>query len=179
MAAEGYARIAGKPAVVMLTTGPGSINAFNGVYGAFTDSIPMIVISGQVKRETCLSFHDLPNLRQLGDQEGPTVAMVTPICKSATLIREATDVQTVLPAACALAISGRSGPVWIDVPLDVQSSKEALVFPDPDLAAVAEDAGLEGIRPTIAERLKQSHRPLVLGGTVDDACAALHGHTRH
>ena len=87
MAAEGYARIAGKPAVVMLTTGPGSINAFNGVYGAFTDSIPMIVISGQVKRETCLSFHDLPNLRQLGDQEGPTVAMVTPICKSATLIR--------------------------------------------------------------------------------------------
>ena len=67
MAAEGYARITNKPAVVMLTTGPGSINALNGVYGAFTDSIPMIVISGQVKRETCLSFHDLPGLRQVGD----------------------------------------------------------------------------------------------------------------
>ena len=73
MAAEGYARVTGKPAVVMVTTGPGSINAMNGVYGAFTDSIPMIVISGQVKRETCLDWYDLPNLRQLGDQEGPTI----------------------------------------------------------------------------------------------------------
>jgi len=78
MAAEGYARIAGKPAIVMVTTGPGAINAFNGVYGAYTDSIPMIVISGQVKRETCLSFHELPALRQLGDQEGPTIAMRRP-----------------------------------------------------------------------------------------------------
>ncbi len=166
MAAEGYARIAGKPAVVMLTTGPGSINAFNGVYGAFTDSIPMILISGQVKRETCLSFHDLPHLRQLGDQEGPTVAMATPICKSATLIRDATDLQTVLPSAYALAIGGRPGPVWIDVPLDVQASKEVLAIPDP--AAPAEldcDSGLEAACLSIIERLKHSHRPLLLGGT--------------
>lgn len=165
MAAEGYARVAGKPAVVMLTTGPGSINAFNGVYGAFTDSIPLIVISGQVKRETCLSFHDLPNLRQLGDQEGPTVAMAAPICKSARIIREATDLQTVLPEAYSLAISGRPGPVWIDVPLDVQSSKEVLVIPDPLPVAVAKDDGLEAACLTVVERLKQSHRPLVLGGT--------------
>ena len=75
MAAEAYARITGKPAVVMLTSGPGSINALNGAFGAFTDSIPMIVISGQVKSETCLSFYDLPSLRQLGGQEGPTIAM--------------------------------------------------------------------------------------------------------
>lgn len=165
MAAEGYARIAGKPAVVMLTTGPGSINAFNGVFGAFTDSIPMIVISGQVKRETCLSFHDLPALRQLGDQEGPTVAMAEPICKSATLIREATDVQTVLPAAYALAIGGRPGPVWIDIPLDVQSSKEALRIPDPAPVQPAQHIGLEAACLTIVERLKHSHRPLLLGGT--------------
>ena len=80
MAAEGYARITGKPAVVMLTTGPGSVNALNGVYGAFTDSIPMIVLSGQIKRETCIDFHDVPGLRQLGDQEGPTIAMASPVC---------------------------------------------------------------------------------------------------
>lgn len=165
MAAEGYARIAGKPAVVMLTTGPGSINALNGVYGAFTDSIPMIVISGQVKRETCLSFHDLPNLRQLGDQEGPTVAMASPVCKCATIIREATDLETVLPKAYALAISGRPGPVWIDIPLDVQSSKEVLSIPDPLPVSVVCDEGLEASCLTIVERLKRAHRPLLLGGT--------------
>lgn len=165
MAAEGYARIAGKPAVVMLTTGPGSINAFNGVYGAFTDSIPMMVISGQVKRETCLSFQDLPRLRQLGDQEGPTVAMATPICKSATLIRDATDVQTVLPAAFALATSGRPGPVWIDIPLDVQSSKEVLDIAEPVKPVAHHDAGLQAACLEIITRLQQAHRPLLLGGT--------------
>jgi len=166
MAAEGYARIAGKPAAVMLTTGPGSINAFNGVYGAYTDSIPMIVISGQVKRETCLSFQDLPGLRQLGDQEGPTVAMAAPICKSATLIRDATDVQTVLPAAFSLAITGRPGPVWIDVPLDVQSSKDVLTIPDlvPPQAEL-QDKVLQTDCMAIVERLKQSNRPILLGGT--------------
>jgi TPP-dependent 2-oxoacid decarboxylase len=96
MAAEGYARIAGKPAVVMLTTGPGSVNALNGVYGAFTDSIPMIVLSGQIKRETCISFNDAPNLRQLGDQEGPTIAMASPVCKYARLVRSENDIETML-----------------------------------------------------------------------------------
>jgi acetolactate synthase-1/2/3 large subunit len=165
MAAEGYARIAGKPAVVMLTTGPGSINAFNGVYGAFTDSIPMIVISGQVKRETCLSFHDLPHLRQLGDQEGPTVAMAAPVCKSATLIRNATDVQTVLPTAFSLAISGRPGPVWLDIPLDVQSAKVSLNIPDPMTVEPLASSGLEAVCLSIIDRLKKAHRPLLLGGT--------------
>jgi acetolactate synthase-1/2/3 large subunit len=165
MAAEGYARIAGKPAVVMLTTGPGSINAFNGVYGAFTDSIPMIVISGQVKRETCLSFHDLPKLRQLGDQEGPTVAMAASICKSVTLIRDATDLETVLPQAYAQATSGRPGPVWIDVPLDVQSSKELLSIPKPAIGGKHQPDDLDAICLEIVQRLKKAHRPLILGGT--------------
>lgn len=165
MAAEGYARIAGKPAVVMLTTGPGSINAFNGVYGAFTDSIPMIVISGQVKRETCLSFQNLPRLRQLGDQEGPTVAMAAPICKSATLIRDAAHVQTVLPEAYALAISDRPGPVWIDIPLDVQSAKETLTIPAPVLPAKQQAADLQAACMEIIQHLQKAHRPLILGGT--------------
>ena len=165
MAAEGYARIAGKPAVVMLTTGPGSINAFNGVYGAFTDSIPMIVISGQVKRETCLSFQDLPNLRQLGDQEGPTVAMAAPICKSATLIRDANHVLTALPEAYALAVSGRPGPVWLDIPLDVQSAKESLIIPAPVLPSKQQASDLQAACLEIIQRLQKAHRPLLLGGT--------------
>lgn len=165
MAAEGYARISGKPAVVMLTTGPGSINALNGVYGAYTDSIPMIVISGQVKRETCLSFQDLPNLRQLGDQEGPTVAMAATICKSATLIREPAHVATVLPQAFALAISGRPGPVWIDIPLDVQSSNESLCIPDLVMETSHQQTDIESVCLQVIQQLQQAHRPLILGGT--------------
>ena len=75
MAAEGYARVTGRPALVNVTTGPGGINALNGVFGAFTDSIPMLIVSGQVKRETCMAFRDVPGLRQLGDQEVDIVRM--------------------------------------------------------------------------------------------------------
>src|SRR5271167_4036963 len=68
MAAEGYARVTGSVGVVCVTAGPGGMNALNGVFGAFTDSIPMLVISGQTKRETLLASYDVPGLRQLGDQ---------------------------------------------------------------------------------------------------------------
>jgi len=166
MAAEGYARISGKPAVVMVTTGPGSINSFNGVFGAFTDSIPMIVISGQVKRETCLSFYDLPELRQLGDQEGPIVEMVSPICKYAMLIRSPEDLITVLPEAYRQAVSGRPGPVWIDIPLDIQSSNDEIVIPDVELNTVSENStDLEAVCKDVVNRLKAAQRPLILGGT--------------
>lgn len=165
MAAEGYARISGKPAVVMLTTGPGSINAFNGVFGAFTDSIPMIVISGQVKRETCLSFQDLPGLRQLGDQEGPTVAMASSICKTAVLIRDTTQLQTDLPKAYSLAVSGRPGPVWIDIPLDIQSSPDVLTFEKQTDAENFQTPNIEDACIEIVRKLQQANRPLILGGT--------------
>ena len=130
MAAEGYARIAGKPAVVMPTTGPGSINTLNGVFGAYTDSIPMLILSGQVKRETCKSFYDLPTLRQLGDQEGPTVALARELCKFAEIVREPADLKRLLPAALRAAISGRPGPAWLDLPLDIQQSTEPVEIPD-------------------------------------------------
>jgi acetolactate synthase-1/2/3 large subunit len=165
MAAEGYARIAGKPAVVMLTTGPGSINALNGVYGAFTDSIPMIVISGQVKRETCLSFQDLPHLRQLGDQEGPTIAMASTICKMAQIIREPRDLIEALPRAYALAISGRPGPVWLDIPLDIQSSTEAIEIPNAVLPPSVQSPALAAQCDEVINQLKNAKRPLILGGT--------------
>jgi acetolactate synthase-1/2/3 large subunit len=172
MAAEGYARISGKPAVVMLTTGPGSINALNGVFGAFTDSIPMIVISGQIKRDTCLSFHDVPSLRQLGDQEAPTIAMAAPICKYAQLVRSEQDLEQMLPEALRQAMTGRPGPVWLDIPLDIQQSTVPLTMPPlskadshtaDELRKV--EGGLRDAGRAIVDRLRQAHRPLILVGT--------------
>jgi len=166
MAAEGYARISGKPAVVMLTTGPGAINALNGVFGSYTDSIPMIVISGQVKSETCLSFYDLPGLRQLGDQEGPTIAMVSPVCKYAKIIRTPSDLIVALPEAYKQAVSGRPGPVWLDIPLDIQSSTEEIMIPDLEIASIKKTSDEDNASClTVIDKLMQAKRPLILGGT--------------
>jgi len=163
MAAEGYARATGKPAVAVLTTGPGAINGLNGVFGAYTDSIPMIVISGQVKRETCLGFHDLPALRQLGDQEGPTIEVARPLCKFVCQIHTPEEIAEALPLAFGAAVSGRPGPVWLDIPLDIQSSTEQLEIPDPhfpDLPVPTSEQIDE-----ICARLRSAHRPLILAGT--------------
>ena len=166
MAAEGYARIAGKPGLVVVTTGPGSINTLNGVFGAYTDSIPMIVISGQVKTETCLSFHEDLNLRQLGDQEGPTIAMATPICKYARLIRAPQDLVEALPEAYRQAVTGRPGPVWLDIPLDIQSSIEEINIPDVVVGHLLNPSSvLLQSCTTIIEKMMQAKRPLILGGT--------------
>jgi acetolactate synthase-1/2/3 large subunit len=85
MAAEGYARVAGKPAIVCATTGPGALNTFNGVFGAYTDSVPMIILAGQVKRGTISTEFTATSgdLRQLGDQEVRSTPMVREITKGA------------------------------------------------------------------------------------------------
>ena len=129
MAAEGYARVTGKPAVVNVTTGPGGINALNGVFGAFTDSIPMLVLAGQVKRETCLDFVPVPGLRQLGDQEGPVIHMAKPVTVFAEVVRQPEDLARLLPQALLAATQGRPGPAWLDLPLDIQSAKIDLKLP--------------------------------------------------
>lgn len=163
MAAEGYARTAGKPAVAVLTTGPGAINGLNGVFGAYTDSIPMIVISGQVKRETCLGFHDLPALRQLGDQEGPSAELAKPLCKFVRQIRSPEEIADALPQAFAAAVSGRPGPVWLDIPLDIQSSTVQVEIPPPCFPEPPVP-GTDQIEQ-ICAHLRSAHRPLILAGT--------------
>ncbi|MDD0840115.1 thiamine pyrophosphate-binding protein [Curvibacter sp. HBC61] len=164
MAAEGYARIAGKPAVVMVTTGPGGINALNGVFGAFTDSIPMLVISGQVKRATCLDYTPVPGLRQLGDQEGPVLQMARPVTKLAEGVGSPEAALTLLPQALVTAVSGRPGPVWLDIPLDVQSAA-CEPIPAPVFPPALTPATLDADCAHIAERLAQAQRPLILAGT--------------
>jgi acetolactate synthase-1/2/3 large subunit len=120
IAAEAEARLTNKPAVVNVTTGPGGINAINGVFGAFVDSIPMIVVSGQVKRETLVRSYEM-NWRQLGDQEVDIVRMVEGVTKYAVCVMEPTMIKYYLEKAVWLATSGRPGPVWLDIPIDIQS----------------------------------------------------------
>lgn len=165
MAAEGYARVTGKPAVVNVTTGPGGINALNGVFGAFTDSVPMLVLSGQVKRETCLDFVPIAGLRQLGDQEGPVIHMARSVTKYAAIAREPDDLAEQLPAALVAAVEGRPGPAWIDIPLDVQSAQVTLDIPDLPPMDRRDWPGLETACAALLERLRSAHRPLILAGT--------------
>jgi acetolactate synthase-1/2/3 large subunit len=126
IAAESYYRLTNHLAVLNVTTGPGGINALNGVFGAYVDSLGMIVVSGQVKRETFSGNYPLP-LRQLGDQEVDIVKLVKPIVKYATVLNEPLKVREVMDKALFLTTFGRPGPVWVDVPVDVQG---ALIDPD-------------------------------------------------
>ena len=122
MAAESFARITGRPCIVNVTAGPGGINAINGVFGAYVDSIPMIVVSGQAKRETLLANCNTPGLRQLGDQEVDIVRMVSGVCKVSVLIQDPLQIQQAVDEAYRQATTGRPGPVWLDVPIDVQAT---------------------------------------------------------
>jgi acetolactate synthase-1/2/3 large subunit len=165
MAAESYTRISGIPAIVNVTTGPGGINALNGVFGAYTDSIPMIVLSGQVKRETALAVNPVAGLRQLGDQEAPIVDMVRPITKGAWTIRSVADLGVLLPEAFFLATTGRPGPVWLDIPSDLQSSQKAFSFRTPDPLPAANHSILQTQVRQVLELLRTAHRPVILAGT--------------
>lgn len=164
MAAEGYARVTGNPALVNVTTGPGGINALNGVFGAFTDSIPMLIVSGQVKRETCMAFRDVPGLRQLGDQEVDIIRMVGGITKYAVELREPADVRYELEKALHIMLEGRPGPVWIDVPIDVQGSmvdESSLRAFDPPRAAALPPYSIE----EVVQRIRSAKRPAIMVGT--------------
>ena len=121
IAAESYSRIVGFPAVVNVTAGPGGINAINGVFGAYVDSIPMLVVSGQAKRETMMATYSIPGLRQLGDQEVDIVRMVEGVCKYAVTITDPLSVAEEVDRCYLIATTGRPGPVWLDVPIDVQA----------------------------------------------------------
>ena len=179
IAAESYGRLSGRLAAVNVTTGPGGVNALNGVYGAYVDSIGMVVVSGQVKRETYAPNYPIP-LRQLGDQEIDIVGMVRGITKYAVVLQDPKDTLRVVQKALWLAARGRPGPVWIDVPIDVQGAlvdRETLQPFDPAENdgsgeapnTAAEEGGLTGadlereVGEVLAE-LASAERPLILAG---------------
>lgn len=167
MAAEAYARLTNLPAVVNVTSGPGGTNAITGVYGAYVDSIPMLVISGQVKRETTVRSTDLP-LRQLGDQELDIEPIVTPITKYAAMVTDPLSIRYHLEKALHLATKGRPGPVWLDIPLDVQAARidpEQLYGFDPaELDEPWRAADMDSTAKEILARLAAAERPVVFAG---------------
>ena len=120
MAAEGNARITGKPGVALVTSGPGGTNAITGVCGAWIDSIPSIYISGQV---TSNNLIEGTGLRQFGIQESDIVSMVKSVTKYAVTIKDPSQVKYHLKKAIHLATTGRPGPVWLDIPLDIQNKR--------------------------------------------------------
>ncbi len=178
MAAEGYARLGGRPAILNVTTGPGGVNALNGVFGAYTDSIPMVVISGQVRRETIANNFPI-GLRQLGDQEVDIVRMVGGITKSAITVQDPQRIRYEVEKAYHLAVTGRPGPTWVDVPIDIQGSQidpATQVGFDPasvdeDERAISTESGaatggaLDALVDQVLERLAASKRPCIMPGT--------------
>jgi len=169
LAAESYSKATNNLGVALVTTGPGGTNALTGVTGAWLDSTPMLVISGQVKRPDRMFAADgTPlGLRQLGLQEVDIVSLAEPVTKYAVAILDPSSIRYHLEKAVWLARNGRPGPVWIDIPLDVQACRideSALPAFDPSELAPPPNCRLaEEVRETI-EALNGAERPLLLVG---------------
>ena len=119
MASEGYYRMSNKLSLNVVTTGPGGTNTTTGLLGLWLDSIPSIIISGQVPSN---QLSEGTGCRQIGDQEFDIVSVVKPMTKFAVRVDDKTQILDVLEKAYNIAISGRPGPVWIDIPLDIQGA---------------------------------------------------------
>lgn len=169
MAAEGYARMSGRLPAVCVTSGPGGTNALTGVMGAWMDSIPMFVISGQVKREMFSARYPALGLRQLGDQEFDIVSCASNMTKYAVRLLEAEEAAYHMEKALYLAGSGRGGPVWIDIPLDVQSAwieTDALRHFDPEKEHIGQvPEASSHTAAEILEKIRNAKAPLILAGT--------------
>jgi acetolactate synthase-1/2/3 large subunit len=168
MAAEGYARIAEKPAIVNVTSGPGALNAFNGIFGAYTDSVPMIVLAGQSRTDTLISYNKTPHLRQLGDQEVQSLVMVKEITKDRIEITKQDSFEEVMKKiddSYRISLEGRPGPVWIEIPVDVQARE----FPDASMQPILK-LNLETIDSDLnldflIEKLRKCNKPIFMFGT--------------
>lgn len=162
IAAEAYARVNENIGVAIVTTGPGATNAITGVAGAWIESVPLLVISGQVKRSDML---DGAPLRQKGVQEVDIVSMVKPVTKYAVTVRQPEDIRMELEKAVELARSGRKGPVWIDVPLDIQGAPiDPAQLPAAKVTESALSGNLDSSLEQLAELLAHAQRPLILAG---------------
>ena len=172
MAAEAYARLENQIAAVCVTTGPGGINALTGVACGWLDSIPMFILSGQVRYDTtaryCMGFTDGEPLRAVGDQEYDITKAVAHMTKYAVMIEDPAAIRYHLERAWHLAITGRPGPVWIDIPVNFQGAfieTDALPGYDP----AEDDARLpppvkDEVIQTVLEKLRRAKRPVFHAG---------------
>lgn len=155
-AAEGLTRVTGVPSVAMATSGPGAVNLLTAIGSCYFDSIPTVFITGQVN---VAEMKGLRSVRQLGFQETDIVAMSAPITKAAWCVTSAQDIPVRLEQAFRLALSGRPGPVLLDIPMDIQRSE---VEAQPQKVTVDFKCG-EDIRPII-KGLCEAKRPIILAG---------------
>jgi len=175
MAAEAYARVKGDLGVSLVTTGPGGTNTITGVCGSWTDSVPHLVISGQVFLNQTVGNTEL---RQLGVQEINIVDIVKPITKYAVMVEDPTKIRYHLEKAIYLAKSGRPGPVWLDIPANVQNAKieeNELIGFNVEEAKPRYDNDLVQKVAQIVEVLRKGKRPLLhagygirIAGAIDD-----------
>ena len=172
IAAEAYARLDNRIAAVCVTTGPGGTNAITGVLGGWLDSIPMLIISGQVRYDTtarfAMQFTDGIPLRAVGDQEYDIVKSVSPMTKYSVMIEDPMQIRYALEKGWHLATTGRPGPVWIDIPVNFQGTyieTDELEGYD----ASADDALLpsavsQDTIDLIIEKIKKAKRPVFHAG---------------
>ena len=161
-AADGYAQYANKLGVVFATTGPGATNVVTSLASAHIDSTPLLVISGQVRRDTITT---LVGVRQTGAQEVGIIPIVESVTKYAVTVMDPADIRYVLERAVYTALHDRPGTVWVDIPLDVQAAEidpSSLRGYEPEEKAVAVDA--EDLQE-IAAMLAAAKRPVILAGT--------------
>lgn len=161
-AADGYAQYANKLGVVFATTGPGATNVVTSLASAHIDSTPLLVISGQVRRDTITT---LPGVRQTGAQEVGIIPIVSSVTKCAITVMEPSDIRYVMERAVHTALNGRPGAVWVDIPLDVQAAEidpNSLrpYVPKPSAPTAKMDEMVE-----IAAMLAEAKRPVILAGT--------------
>ena len=163
MAAEAYARVDNNPALVCVTTGPGATNAITGVAGGWMDSVPMLVISGQVRYDTSVYKTGI-KLRTRGVQEFDITGSVKNMTKYCELITDPLRIRYCLEKALFLCKSGRPGPCWLDIPLDLQGAvietEDLIAFEKPDNDYITDKTKIE----QMLEQLKNAHRPLVFIG---------------
>jgi acetolactate synthase-1/2/3 large subunit len=181
MAAEAYAKYVNDLGLVLVTSGPGVTNTITGLLGAYQDSIPCVFISGQAKRKQTVYNSNVKNLRQLGVQEVNVIPIVNSITKYAVMINEPEKIRYYLEKAVYLAKSGRPGPVWLDIPLDVQSAiirENELIGYDPskDKKNIIKNLPTDEEIETFLKDLGDSRRPVIIAGhgiRLADACKEL------
>jgi acetolactate synthase-1/2/3 large subunit len=164
ISAEAYGRVSEDIGVALVTTGPGGTNAITGVAGAWIDSSPLLVISGQVKRS---DLKGDTGVRQMGPQEVDIIKLVTPITKYAITIMDPHEVRFHLEKAVYLSRNGRRGPVWIDIPLDVQAAHvdfNKLVGFDPNELSTSNYTNVSQNANIVFDMIQNSSRPLILAG---------------
>ncbi|MRS12088.1 MAG: thiamine pyrophosphate-binding protein [Actinobacteria bacterium] len=163
IAAESYARVTGGIGVCLVTSGPGATNALSAIPGAYVDSVPVLVISGQVRTNL---IADYTKHRQIGPQEINIIEMAEPVTKYAKTVYDPAEVPGEIEKAIAIATSGRPGPVWLNIPLDVQSAQLPA-------GTTAPEAAVSGLEPgsndpasidEVATLLREAKRPVIVTG---------------